>query len=185
MSQFPCTYLSLPMHCKNLPKHMAQSLVQKIGNKLLRWKRDLLSYPDREALVKSVLFMMPMHFLTIYKLSAWAKQDIDRYRRSFLWWGDDLNKVWGGHCLVKWKVCTRPRKWGGLGIKDLDKFDRALRLRRLWYNWDSHDRTWKSLLKFCDNTDPALFFASTVITFGNGKNTSFWEFWWINGVSRT
>jgi hypothetical protein len=29
---------------------------------------------------------------------------------------------------------------GGLGIKDLDKFGRALRLRWLWYNWDIIDR---------------------------------------------
>jgi hypothetical protein len=57
--------------------------------------------------------------------------------------------------LIKYEVatalssgeCTNPRKWGELGIKELDKFRRALRLKWLWYNWDVHDQPWKSLLK--------------------------------------
>jgi hypothetical protein len=29
--------------------------------------------------------------------------------------------------LVNWATCTRPKKWGGLGIKDLEKFGRTLK----------------------------------------------------------
>jgi hypothetical protein len=121
-------YLGIPLHYKKLPKHMIQPLVQKIGNKLLGWKRNLLSYPRRELLVKVVLTSMPPYFLTVYKLPAWARKDIDRYR-CFLGRGDDPDNVKGGHCLVKWKSCTRPKRLGGLGIKDLDKYGRALRLQ--------------------------------------------------------
>jgi hypothetical protein len=32
-----------------------------------------------------------------------------------------------GHWLVNWATCTRPKKWGGLGIKDLEKFGRTLK----------------------------------------------------------
>jgi hypothetical protein len=158
-------------------------LVQRIGNRLPGWKRKLLAYSGREVLVKTVLSAMPTHFLTIYKLPKWAERDIDRYRRSFLWHGDDPDKVKGGHCLVKWKVCTRPKKLGGLGIKDLDKFGRALRLRWLWHGWDSLDRPWKHLLRHHDKTDRALFFASMVISVGDGRNTPFWEANWLQGVS--
>jgi hypothetical protein len=62
----------------------------------------------------------------VYKLPKWAERHIDRFQRSFLWQGDDPDKVKGGHHLVKWKVCTRPRKLGGLGIRDLDKFGRTI-----------------------------------------------------------
>jgi hypothetical protein len=86
--------------------------------------------------------------------------------------GEDPNKVKGGHCLVKWKVCTRPLKWGGLGIKDLDRFGRALRLRWLWHNWVTTDHPWKDLIKSYDKTHRALFFASSVIIVRNG-NTPF------------
>jgi hypothetical protein len=84
LSQFLCTYLGLPLHYKKLPKTALYPLVQKIGNRLPSWKRNLLTYPDRELLVKTVLSAMPTHFLTLYKLSKWAERDIDRFRRSFL-----------------------------------------------------------------------------------------------------
>jgi hypothetical protein len=70
----------------------------------------------------------------------WAYYRIDRFRRSFLWRGKNPDKVKGGHCLVNWQTCLRQRKWGGLGIKDRDKFGCALRIWWLWYNWDHKDR---------------------------------------------
>jgi hypothetical protein len=131
VSQFPCIYLSLPLHYKRLPKHMVLPLLQKIGNWLPGWKRNLLTYPGRELLVKTVLSSISTHFLMVYKLPAWAEKDIDHFWRSFLWREEDPDKVKGGHYLMKWKICTRPKKWGGLEIKDLDRFGRALQLRWL------------------------------------------------------
>ncbi|GJN03958.1 hypothetical protein PR202_ga21461 [Eleusine coracana subsp. coracana] len=83
---------------------------------------------------------MPTYFLIAAKMSAWAINRIDRFRRSFLWRGADPDRVRGDHCLVKWQVCTRPKKLGGLGIKDLEKFNRVLRLRWLWLLWDHNER---------------------------------------------
>jgi hypothetical protein len=37
-----------------------------------------------------------------------------------------VDNVKVGHCLINWQVCTRPKHLGGLGIKDLEKFSRAL-----------------------------------------------------------
>jgi hypothetical protein len=34
---------------------------------------------------------------------------------------------------------VRPKKWGGLEIKDIEKFSKAIRLRWLWYGWDNQD----------------------------------------------
>jgi hypothetical protein len=87
--------------------------------------------------------------------------------------GEDPERVKGGHCLVKWRVCTWPKNWGGegvIGIKDIERFGRALRLRWLWNCWDVVDRPWKNLLKIYDKRYMALFFASTVITVNNGMN---------------
>jgi hypothetical protein len=114
-------------------------------------------------------------FLTVFK--------IDIFRRSFLWRGQDPGNIRGGHCLVNWKKCMRPKNLGGLGIKDLDKFSRALQLRWLWFYWDHKERPWKPLLKVIDITDRQLFFCSSEIILGNGKNTPFWEARWLNGMS--
>jgi hypothetical protein len=37
-------------------------------------------------------------------------------------------------------------------------------------------------MQFQDKINMALFFASTVIVVGDGKNTPFWEARWLNGV---
>jgi hypothetical protein len=80
-------------------------------------------------------------------------------------------------------MCLRPKSMGGLGIKDIDKFKRALRLRWLWNAWDSNPRQWTQLLRIPDPTDRALFFSSTYIQVGDGRNTPFWEAKWLNAAT--
>jgi hypothetical protein len=62
-----------------------------------------------------------------------------------------------------------PRELGGLGIKDLEKFGRALILKWLWYGWDNVEKPWKHILKIADYTERQLFFSSTLVHIGNGK----------------
>jgi hypothetical protein len=64
---------------------MLQPVIQKIGNRLLGWKINFLSYPGRELLVKTVLTVMPTFLLTVFKMPKWAHSRMDRFRRSFLW----------------------------------------------------------------------------------------------------
>jgi hypothetical protein len=129
---------------------------------LLWWKRNFFSYPSREVLVKCVLFAMPTFFPTVYKMPKCAHSKMDRIRRSFMWKGHTADRVRGGHCLVNWQIFLRPNKWGGLGITDLDRFSRALRLHCLWRHWDHVDRCWKNLLKITDKMDRQLFFCSEI-----------------------
>jgi hypothetical protein len=64
-SQFPYNYLGLPLYYKELPKTALYSMVQKIGNCLPGWKRNLLTYPGKELLVTTVLSAIPTHYLTL------------------------------------------------------------------------------------------------------------------------
>jgi hypothetical protein len=137
-------------------------------------------------LVKSVLSSMPIHFLTVYKLSKWAEKDIGRLRHIFLWWGRILKELKEGIAWSNGGFVLGPRIREGrgvIGIKDLERFGRALRLRWLWNCWDVVDCPRKNLLKIYDKRYMALFFASTVITVNNGMNTPLWEVRRLNGVS--
>jgi hypothetical protein len=71
---------------------------------------------------------------------------------------------------------------GGLGIKNIDKFSKALRLKWLWHKCDPKERHWKKLLKSYDESVKALFFCSTYMLVGNGRNTPFWESKWLHGT---
>jgi hypothetical protein len=162
---------------------MLQPVIQKLSSRLPGWNMIFFSYHGREILVKSILSVMPTFFLSIFKMPKWAFAKMDRIRRSFLWKGQDLERVKGGHYLVNWQACLRPKKWGGIGIKDLDKFSRALRLRWLWHHWDHIAKPWKSLLRVTDKLDKHLFFCSTTIQIVDGKNTPFWKARWLQGLA--
>jgi hypothetical protein len=50
-------------------------------------------------------------------------------------------------------------------------------------NWEARDRHWKHLFKLQDPTDRELFFSSSYIQIGDGKNTLFWEAKWLHGAA--
>jgi hypothetical protein len=107
---FPCTYLGLPLNTRRLTRSSLQPMIQKIGCRLPGWKRNFMTYSGRELLVKSVLSAMPTHFIIALKPPKWFIARVDKFRRSFLSRGKDLNQVKGGHYLVNWKTCLRPKK---------------------------------------------------------------------------
>jgi hypothetical protein len=106
-----------PLCIKKLPKPLLMNLVHKVANRLLGWKRNLLTYPQRKLLLKIVLSTVPILFLTVFKLPKWGAAKIDRFRRSLIWKGHDPENIKGCHCLVNWQVCTRPRKLGGWELR--------------------------------------------------------------------
>ena len=83
--------------------------------------------------------------MTIFPLTA-IKSDkrtikaFDKLRRGMLWSCSD--KVSGRKCKVIWVMVCRPKALGGLGILNLEKFSRALRLRWLWHELVSSNKPW-------------------------------------------
>jgi len=70
---------------------------------------------------------------------------------------------------------------GDLGLLNLEKFSRALRLRWLWHEWVSPEKAWVGSDIPCDDTDRLLFAACTTITIGDGKKTKSWQSGWLHG----
>lgn len=78
-------------------------------------------------------------------------------------------------------MTCQPKKKGGLGILDLERFARALRLRWLWFQWKHRERAWNGLDLPVDSRDRDLFAASTEVTIGDGNRASFWQSSWVDG----
>jgi hypothetical protein len=174
-------YLGLPLHIRKLRRIEVQPLIDKIGARLPGWKGKFLNVAGRETLVKTVLSSQPIYHMTAFPKQKWLIRKIDQLRRSFLWRGETPDKVYGGHSLVNWPTACRPRIKGGLGILDLERFARALRLRWMWYQWNQKDRAWNELELPCDGRDRELFAASTVVSIGDGRTASFWSSSWVDG----
>jgi hypothetical protein len=81
---------------------------------------------------------------------------------------------------VNWMTACRPKVLGGLGMTDLERFARALRLRWPWLQWTDPLHTWAGSKLPCNEADMDLFRAATHITIGNGESTSFWSDPWTH-----
>lgn len=173
---FPMRYLGMPLTISRLRKVHLQYLIDKIKARLASWKKKLLSAGGRRELVLSIPSSMPIYAMTALKIPKQIIQEIDKVRRKFLWDGGD--EVNGGKCKVNWQRVCRPLKYDGLGVSNLTKMGRALRLRWLWYEWTSPDKPWIGMPTPCDEQDNELFAASTSVTIGDGRKALFWESPW-------
>lgn len=126
-----------------------------------------------------MLTSQPVFLLTGLKASKESLEVLDKQRRKFLWAGGEA--LTGGKCKVNWTRTCLPTASGGLGILNLEKFARALRLHWLWHEWKSSEKAWVGTGTPCDDTDKLRFAAATSITIGNGEKTSFWDSAWWEG----
>ena len=80
-------------------------------------------------MVRSVLSAILVYLLTSIRVPKQVLKDIDKMRRRFLWAGD--SEISGEKCKVAWTSVAKPIDFGGLGVIELERFSRALRLRWL------------------------------------------------------
>ncbi|CAM0947514.1 unnamed protein product [Alopecurus aequalis] len=168
----PCCYLGLPLGFRKPRRIDIQPLLDRAAAKVPAWQGKLFNHMGRLTLVNSTLSSIFTYFLTCFPLDKWAVKKINKIRRTFLWAGDV--EASGSKCLVNWRQVCAPTDVGGLGIKDMTAYSRALRLRWLWYEWDEHPRPWMGTAVPCDTVDRQLFAACTAVTLGNGQQASFW-----------
>jgi mannosylglycoprotein endo-beta-mannosidase len=72
VKSFPCTYLGLPLHVRQVRRVDIQPLIDKVGARLAAWKGKLLNRAGRLKLINSVLTSIPTYYLTVLKLQKWA-----------------------------------------------------------------------------------------------------------------
>lgn len=124
---------------------------------------------------------MVTFFLTCFAANKWVIKKLDKIRINFLWNAD--KECSGGKCFVNWKKCCSPKNLGGLGVKDIECFNCALRLHWAWLEWSSDPRPWHGTPIPCDQTDRQLLSACTKITLGDGQRASFWKDRWLQGMA--
>jgi hypothetical protein len=179
IATFPCRYLGLPLSLHKLSRNQSQQFVEKIADRLLNWKADLMSRAGRRILVQDVLTSMTVYMAMAIDFPQWAIEAIDKIRKGFLWRG--RKEVKGGHCLVAWGKVCRPLQLGGLGIASLPELCWALCMSWLWLKKTDPRRPWSSLSIQVPSKAQSFFSKVLISEVGNGTNTMFWTDKWIHG----
>ena len=94
-----------------------------VWGKLHAWKEKLLFQAGKEVLLKVVVQAILTFAMSCFRLPVGLCQDIEMLAGRFWWgqWGDCQKIHW-----KKWEVLYKPKVEGGMGFKDLCKFNEAL-----------------------------------------------------------
>jgi hypothetical protein len=125
----------------------------------------LLNLRGRRELVKTILGSLPTYLVTAIKPIKKFFKDMDKFFK------------------VSWAQVCRPIDRGGLGITDLERFGRSVRIHWLWYQWKHPKKPWCNSELPLDKIDETLFALATRVHVYNGKTARFWTSSWLNGVS--
>ncbi|KAF7831435.1 putative RNA-directed DNA polymerase [Senna tora] len=107
-----------------------EELLEKIQSRLAGWKSKLISQAGRATLISSVLQALPIYQMNNVELPKKVIDKIDSITNNFFW-GTKGN----GHRihLLNLNVLRQPRWKGGLGIKNMKLFNKALIDKHIWF----------------------------------------------------
>lgn len=126
----PVRYLGVPPVSTRLKKADCNALVEKIIARARNFTSRALSYAGRVQLVKSILFAMQVYWSSLFILPKGVIKQVAQILRAFLWRGSELS--YRG-AKVAWENVCLPKREGGLGIKDVDSWNKAATLKHLWH----------------------------------------------------
>lgn len=116
-------YLSVPIRGNHNRIVFWNGLLDKIRKKLSKWKGELISMAGRAILIRFVISTKPLYLLSLFKVPKIVCSELITIQRQFLrGWGCDKKKL----ARIKWRTVCNTRECGGLSIKDIEKFNKAL-----------------------------------------------------------
>nr|GEU30880.1 hypothetical protein [Tanacetum cinerariifolium] len=116
-------YLGVPLVSSCLIFRDCTELVEKVRERIRDWKNKFLSFVGRVQLIRSVLASMHVYWALVFILSSRIMMDLGQLMRGFIWCQGEMRK---GKAKVSWEVVCLPKIEGGLGIRRLEAFNKAL-----------------------------------------------------------
>ncbi|KAM5554729.1 hypothetical protein ABKV19_022906 [Rosa sericea] len=189
----PVRYLGIPLITTKLRMQDCSPLIDRIEARIKSWENKVLSFAGRLQLIQSVLSSIQVYWASHLILPKKVLKDIEKRLRCFLWAGNCSGKA---AAKVAWSDICLPKSEGGLGIKDLHCWNKALMIRHIWNLVSGSSNLWTNWVKvyllrnnsFWNAPHPAVcswnwrkmlkirelcrsFFANII---GDGRSTSLW-----------
>ncbi|KAK2397838.1 hypothetical protein QL285_059374 [Trifolium repens] len=205
----PFKYLGLPVGANPRLSSTWAPLVDSFRKRLGSWGNKYISLGGRIVLINAVLNSLPIFFLSFMKMPVKVWREVVSIQRKFLWGGlSTKNKM----CWVNWSDVCKPKKEGGLGIKDLRLMNCSLLSKWRWKLLLDGDDMWKRVIvakygtmatgktnlaaedfgggvsawwrDICKVDSGTSWFSQVAIKkVGNGNSTMFWKDVWLGDQS--
>ncbi|GKA28870.1 hypothetical protein Tco_0715115 [Tanacetum coccineum] len=148
--KLPMKYLGVPLITKRLGIKNCKCLVDKVNNRISNWKNKCLSYAGRLQLIASNLESIQVYWCMLpswnqYKCTGvlcfyfQKLKEINSLLMGFLWCNGELSR---GKAKIAWKKICKPKSHGGLGLKDLEIWNKSLLVKHIRNIADKKDTLW-------------------------------------------
>ncbi|KAK0571729.1 hypothetical protein LWI29_020657 [Acer saccharum] len=144
ISSLPIYFLSIPIISTKLCLRDCSPLVDKVSSRLSSWLNCGLFYTSCLQLIVSVLSSLQVFWANYLCLPIKILKIIEQKFRSFLWKGVEGDSK---GAKISWFDICLPKKEGGLGIKDLSSWNKALMIRHLWILIYGTNNLWSFWIK--------------------------------------
>jgi hypothetical protein len=139
----PFKYLGLPVGANPRKMSTWEPMLNVIRGRLGGWGNKYVSLGGRIVLINAVLNAIPTFYLSYLKLPKKVWKELVKIQRVFLWAGlSNHSKT----CWVKWDVICRPKKEGGLGVRDLRLVNISLLAKWKWKLLTYDEELWKDVV---------------------------------------
>jgi hypothetical protein len=144
IGSLPMTYLGLPLEASFKSLSIWNGVIEKVERMLASWKKLYLSKGGRVTLIHSTLSIIPTYYLSLFPILVSVAKKLERLQSEFLWNGmGDETKF---H-LVNWHRVCSPIKVGGLGVRNIIKFNQTLLGKWIWRFSQERDALWRSVIE--------------------------------------
>ncbi|XP_048489728.1 uncharacterized protein LOC125491683 [Beta vulgaris subsp. vulgaris] len=136
---FPFRYLGVPITSKRISISDCDVLIDRMLKRILCWSSRHLSYAGRATLVNVVLLSIHCYWAQVFLLPKYVIQRVTQICRAYLWDGKTfIHKP----SLVVWDWVCRPKKCGGLGVRDCMVWNTAGVGKYIWQIAKKEDTLW-------------------------------------------
>ncbi|MCH91937.1 LINE-1 reverse transcriptase like, partial [Trifolium medium] len=168
--RLPFKYLGLPVGANPRLYSTWLPMLETIKRRLRSWGNKYVSLGGRIVLINAVLSAIPIFFLAYMRMPLKVWREVVRIQRNFLWGGLSKKRR---ICWVKWEDLCKPKKEGGLGIRNLRWVNLSLLDKWRWRLLSDEEEVWKNVIlaKYGEGAVGSATLES--IMFGNLCST-----WW-------
>jgi hypothetical protein len=143
IGNIPFKYLGLPVGANPRSISTWQPMLDSIKRRLGSWGNKYVSLGGRIVLINAVISSISIFFLSFMRMPVKVWREVVKIQRNFLWSGLSKRRriSW-----VKWSDICKPKKEGGLGIRDLRVVNLSLLAKWRWKLLSDEEDVWKNVI---------------------------------------